>query len=264
MQCDPNMQASASTVRSENDTRVGALCWLAGTVAFVLAMIIVELAYGCSNFGGCYNPLTNPISDLGSGGFLGNPAYPYSGSQIPWPTSPLWPLFNYAIVALGALLVAGAFRLNGAFPSSNWTRVSLVIFAVAGFGAAGVGIVPEDTILAVHSNFALVAFGGVSIAVLLMGLALLAEDRRWGRGWAIYTIASGVFALAATVVLEFPSMGVLPAWTTYGSGFGFGGMERLVIVAPILWLILSTIHILRWPSSTRAGAHPTNDAASAP
>ena len=47
-------------------------------------------------------------------------------------------------LVLGALLVAGVFRLTNAFPSSKWARSSLVVFAVAGFGGAGVGIVPDS------------------------------------------------------------------------------------------------------------------------
>jgi hypothetical protein len=53
----------------------GAWLWPIGIVQFFVAMLLVELAYGCANFGGCYNALTNPIGDPGSGGFSGNPAY---------------------------------------------------------------------------------------------------------------------------------------------------------------------------------------------
>ncbi len=257
------MGGDATTPRFEDDSRVGAALWLAGAVEFVVAMVIVELAYGCANQLGCYNPLTDPISNLGSGGFAGNPwYYVFNGNQIPWPTSPLWPLFNFAIMVLGALLVAGVFRLTNAFPSSKWARSSLVVFAVAGFGGAGVGIVPEDTILSVHSVFALVAFGGAGIAVLLMGLAL-AADQRWGRGWAPYTLGSGVFALAATIVFNFPTMGLLAQWAVAGSGFGYGGMERLIVAAPILWLILASVHILRRSRMTEVASRPARDASPA-
>lgn len=242
---------------AERDTRVGALLWLVGTLIFVLVMIVAELGYGCANVGGCYNPLTNPISDLGSAGFAGNP--PYSTGTIPWPVSPLWPVFNYGIMLFGAFIVVGAFLLPRAFPQSRLATLALAIFALAGFGGAGVGVVAEDTILAIHASFALIAFAGAGVALLVVAYPL-ARDPRWGRGWTLYTLASGLFSVAATVVFQFPSWGLLPGWAISGAGFGYGAMERLIIVAPLLWLIVASIHVLRWPRPSGASPPATSEA----
>lgn len=243
--------------RSPTTERTGAALWLAGLVTFLVAMTVTELTFGCANMGGCYNALTNPISDLGSAGFAGNPPYyVYNGVHVPWPTSPLWPLFNFGIVVFGVLIVAGVFLLARGFPASRWTNLSLAVFAIAGFGSAGVGVVPEDTNLTLHAIFALFAFAGSGISVLLMGLGM-PQDRRWGRAWFVYSIASGAFALAAVVVFILPSAGVLPAWPVYGNGFGYGGMERLIIAAPFLWLILASLSILRRPVTGAATPAPS-------
>lgn len=242
-------RGSASFV--EHESRVGGFLWLIGTLQFVVAMVITELGFGCSNVGGCYNPWTNPISDLGSAGFAGSPA-------SSWPTSPFWPLFNYSIVVFGALLVVAVFRLTRAFPPSKWTTLGLSIFGLAGFGAAGVGVVAEDTILAVHSAFALVAFAGAGLALLAIAPALT-RDPRWGRGWWAYTLASGLFSIAVTLAFTIgPRVGGF-AWAINGSGFGYGGMERLIIVAPLLWLILAGAHIFRWPTRTKESARASTE-----
>jgi|GEM_PF-248753 len=244
----------------------GAWLWLIGIVQFFVAMLLVELAYGCANFGGCYNALTNPIGDLGSGGFSGNPAYFIDGGvQHAWPYSQLWPVFDYSIFVLGAFLVAGVLLLQGAFPRKGASRVSLAFLGMTGLGAAGVGVVPEDTLLAAHSAFAFLALAGSGLAVLVMGVAL-ARDREWGRGWGLASFVLGLISLVTLLVLLLPSAGVVPSWRVYGSGFGSGGLERLIVAAPALWLIGVTTRVL-WrrraatspvESRTAASSHATS------
>ncbi|MFZ0699498.1 MAG: DUF998 domain-containing protein [Thermoplasmata archaeon] len=252
----PNAEVPEEARAQRTWERYGAWLWLIGVLQFVVAMIVVQLAYGCANFGGCYNALTSPISNLGSGGFAGNPAYYiYQGTQLAWPYSQLWPVFNYSIFVLGAFLFAGIFLLQSTFPKTGVSTASLVILAVAGLGAAGVGVIPEDTLFAGHISFAIVAFGGAGLAVLVMGVTL--TRGRWGRSWAAFSLIAGVFSMAAFVTFMLPSAGLLPAWPVYGSGFGYGAMERLVIAGPVIWFLLVATRILRAPASPTTAIEPS-------
>ncbi len=151
--------AAPGTTASPNDApsqrsweTYAAWLWLIGLVQFCVAMLVVEMAYGCGNFGGCYNELTNPIGRLGSGGLSGTAAYfTYQGAEHAWPYSQLWPVFNYSFFVFGAFLFTGIILLQSAFPQNGASRVSLVLLGVAGLAAAGVGVVPEDTLLSAHS-----------------------------------------------------------------------------------------------------------------
>ncbi len=228
----------------------GALTWLLGLLSFVLVMVAAQLAYPCSNFGGCYDPLTTPISALGSAGYAtGNPPYDsYLSIHFPWPFSPWWPAFNYSIVLFGIALVAGAFFVRRAFPPNGWATAGFVLLAIGGMGAAGVGLTPEDTLLNLHIGFAAVAFLLAAVAVIAFGVALAAGRSPWGQGWTVYTLVSGLFALAWVVLLARPEIVGVAQWVNYGSGFGFGGLERLIVVAPFLWIALVCIRVLRHPS----------------
>lgn len=241
----------------------GAWILLLGLIQFVAAMVAGQFAYSCSNYGGCYNFISNPISDFGSAGFTtGNPAHmTYLNLSLPWPTALLWPVFNYSIMLFGTCLLAGAFLVRSAFPRTNWSGFALSLVAVGGMGAAGVGVVPEDTLLAAHATFALIAFGLAALGVLAMGIAL-AVDRSWGRGWTVYTLASGLVAIPVVAIFTVPSLVGVSAWAPFGSTMGYGGMERLIIVAPLLWVGVAMVYLLRRPAIPRtesfAGRGPDN------
>ncbi len=226
----------------------GAWIWLLGLVGFVVAMAVSPLGYPCTNFGGCYNLGTNPISDFGSAGYMtGTPGtMPYLGVNPPWPVATLWPLFNFAIVLFGVGLFTGAFFVYRAFPRGRGTALGTALLGIAGLGAAGVGIVPEDTLLAVHADFALVAFGLAPIGVVVLGVALLGAGRR-ARAWGVYTLASGLASIPALLLFVAPGWVGMSAWAPYGAGFGYGGMERLIVAAPLLWVgvAMATIVVRR-------------------
>lgn len=241
----PAHEDAAARRRWEN---YGAWIVLLGLVQFVAVMVASQFAFSCGNSGGCYNIISNPISDFGSAGFAtGNPSHvTYLGLSLPWPTALLWPLFNFSIMLFGVSLLAGAILVRSAFPRTNWSGFALFLLAVGGMGAAGVGIVPEDTLLAAHAYFALIAFGLAALGVLALGIAL-AIDRSWGRSWSAYTLASGLFALPVVVIFTVPSLVGVSAWAPYGSVLGYGGMERLILVAPLLWLGVAMVHLLARP-----------------
>lgn len=184
---------------------------------FVLAMIAVQAAYPCTN-GVCYNPLTNPISDLGNTS-----------------TSPLWPVFNYTIVMFGLLTIFGILRLMGLFATRAGV-VGMALLVAAMLGAMGVGIVPENTILPIHSLFALIAFGLSGPAAILIGYSRLNTKPSW---YPRFSILMGALTLLAFLVFVAPQFGLIPAWKIAGGSFGFGGAERLIVAPVLLWLLIT-------------------------
>lgn len=213
--------------------RYGGLVFVIAVVQFIAVMLIVEAAYPCltipqsSVASGvvpvCYNPLTNPISDLGN-----------------TVTSPLWPLFDYSIVLFGALIVLGIFLVRGAFKRGIASLSGLVILGVSAMGSAGVGVVPENTILAIHSIFALTTFFLGGLSALLLGMSMV-KDRTWKNFW-VYSIVSGVFSIA--VLIFFVAHG---NWMTSGNGLviGFGAVERLVAFSVLIWALVIGVKLLR-------------------
>ena len=195
-------------------------CLLAsGVVQLAIVMLLAQLYYPCGPHG-CYNIFTNPISDFG------NTA-----------TSTLWPLFNFSLVLFGILAISGAFLLADAFSKVPACRLGLLVIAISALGAVGVGVVPENTILAIHSLSALTAFAGGGVAALLFGIGM--RGKKAYRNYSLYSIVSGALTIMAIVIFMLPSFGVLPAWEMYGPGFGFGGIERIVAYLVLAWLYVT-------------------------
>ncbi len=205
--------------------KYGAWLLIAAAVQFVLCMVIVQLAFPCTN-GQCYNLLTNPISDLGSAGY---------GS---FPMSHLWYLFNYSIVLFCVLGTAGLLLMGGWFPKDRFRSGGLTIIIISLFASAGVGVVPEDTILKLHSLFALIAFVGAGLGLLILSIGLLRSRRN---SYAAFSLACALISLVVVIIFMLPNLGILPQWIHSGPGFGFGGMERLTAAPVLLWLIVTGI-----------------------
>jgi len=212
-----------------DSVKYGAWLLIATVVQFVLCMATVQLAFPCTN-GQCYNLLTNPISDLGSAGY---------GS---FPISHLWYLFNYSAVLFGALGVAGLLLVVGWFPKGVFRSAGFTIIIVSLFASAGVGVVPEDTILLIHSLFALVAFVGSGLGLLILSIGLLRSRRN---SYAAFSVICALIALFVVIVFMLPDFGLLVPWIHSGQGFGFGGMERLIVIPVLLWFIVTGIMLAR-------------------
>jgi hypothetical membrane protein len=205
-----------------------AVAWLLGSLQFVAAMIAVQLSWPASR---PYSLKNNYISDLGNTacGYFpkGSPAYVCS----PWHT-----VFNVSVVILGLLVILGAVLVRTAFPPKRSPRVALVLVALAGFGAIGVGLWPENVNGLVHSVASGIAFIGGGLGLLGLTLGML-RDTRWD-GYRLYTLLSGVVTLAATALFE----------RNVTLGIGIGGVERLVVAPLLLWLVVVSLHLLRIPS----------------
>lgn len=213
------MKNTATTPKGNSARHAGYL-FLISSVLFILAMVVVQLAFPC-NAHGCYNLGTNPISDLGN-----------------TVLSVLWPVFNYSIILFGALLFGGLVLLLESFPKDWIGKLGILFLMLSAFGAAGVGTVPENTTLAIHSTFAAISFVAGGAGVLLIGIALL---RRRGIGWySGYSILSGAITLIVFFAFTLP-LGIFPSLAYYGPGLGFGFVERIIAFPVILWVFVTGI-----------------------
>jgi hypothetical membrane protein len=197
----------------------GYLLFFAG-VQFVIAMIAAQLAFPCTTNGICYSAFTNPISDLGN-----------------TMTSPLWPVFNYSLVLFGVLGFSSLLILRLKFPDGVLRDLGLLVILIGILGAVGVGVVPENTILAIHSIFALIAFVGLALGILIFGIGIR-KRKEWSR-YGTMSIMLGTISLLAIIIFMLPSFGILPHWIISGPGIGFGAIERLVMVPSLVWVLMT-------------------------
>jgi hypothetical membrane protein len=191
----------------------GAALWALAAAQFLVVMIAVEDEYPG------YSVVHNYISDLGN------------TALSPWHDA-----FNGSVIVLGLLVVFGAILVQTAFPPRGTSRVGLALAAIAGLGAIGVGVFPENVNGTAHGAATAVAFVGGSFALILLGFAMF-RDTRWD-GFRAYTILSGLVGLVATALFL----------TNHDFALGVGGMERLVVAPILLWLLVSAIHLLYVPA----------------
>jgi hypothetical membrane protein len=199
--------------------------WLLASVQFVAAMIAAQLAWSRAH---PYSLTGNYISDLG------NTACGYfpSGSTT-YVCSPLHDVFNGSVTFLGFLVILGAALIVSAFRARPFRTVGLGLVVIAGAGACGVGIFPENVNGTVHGVASAVAFVGGGLALIVLALAM-GGDRRWD-GYRTFSLGLGVLTLAATGLFE----------AGRDLGLGVGGMERLIVAPLLLWLVVVPLHLFR-------------------
>ncbi len=179
--------------RAKNTRRAGALL-LSGGIIFTVFNTIAEAVYPN------YSVRTNALSDLGA---LGHS------------TSILWDgqLFVGGVLSIIAMSIL-VFRssLSEFVPG----KPVKILYLLPSVGTIIVSIFPENTILAVHSIGALIAFvfGGVSA---IYAFKFTKSPFRY------FSILLGVISLAAIPLLGDSSL------------IGFGGMERLVVYPYVIW-----------------------------
>jgi hypothetical membrane protein len=153
---------------------------------------------------GHYSMRMNWISDLGAA------------------NSPLHWVMNGSFVLQGVLISVGAILMRRLFPAKWSYRVALLLFLVSGAGVLVVGLVPEDGVVQVHRLAALVHLGAGNLAMILIGLAMVAGAARVRfRGWI--TLLAGLVGLTALVALGLGEKDV-------------GIVERLAAYPLTLWL----------------------------
>ncbi len=225
--------------------RHGAILWIVGVLIFIVGMIVTQLGYTGTGDGWAHYSLTgNYISDLGAAhcSVTHFAVYPPGGIYV---CSPWHDVFNVSIVLMGILLILGVVLIRTAFPARGTRTLGLAMLAIAGFGAIGVGLSPEDVNLTVHTLSAAVAFIIGNLALIVLAFAMF-RDTRWD-GYRAYTLLSGLVGLIAFILFYVKIWGAL----------GVGGMERLIVAPLLLWALLVGIHLARIPTFAPPGVRGT-------
>ncbi len=220
--------------------RHGAYLWIAGVLIFVVGMIVTQIGYNGN--GVPYSLIHNYISDLGAVhcGYLAG--HYFNGG---WVCSPWHEAFDVSIVLMGLLLIFGVLLIRTGFPPRSTRTIGLAFLVLAGIGAIGVGLSPEDVDVTVHVISAGIAFILGNIALVVLGFAMF-RDTRWD-GFRAYTILSGLVGLVAFVLF----------YTKNYLALGVGGMERLIVAPLLLWALVAAIHLARIPTYAAPKGIPT-------
>jgi hypothetical membrane protein len=173
--------------------------WWALCFQFFVAEQIARMGWP-----GHYSMSGNWISDLGAA------------------SSPRHWVMNSSFVVQGVLISVGAILMRRLFPAKGSYRIALLLFLVSGVGVLVVGLVPEDSDAQVHRVAALVHLLAGNLAMVLMGLAMVAGAARV-RFRGVITLLAGLLGLTALVLLGLGEKNV-------------GAFERLAAYPLTLWL----------------------------
>jgi hypothetical membrane protein len=210
-----------------------AILWIVGIVVFLIGMVVTQLAWTNPS----YSLTQNYISDLGAV----NCGYFPSGSTH-YVCSPWHDVFNASIIVMGLFLILGVLLIPTAFPARGSRRVGLALLVLAGIGAIGVGLSPEDVNRTAHYLSAFLAFAAANFALIVLGLAMF-RDTRWD-GYRAYTFLSGIVGLVALGLFGANAW----TWGGFWGDWGVGGIERTIVAPVLLWAIVVAVHLLRIPS----------------
>jgi hypothetical membrane protein len=197
------------------EARLGGAFLALGSLQFLIAMALVQLAYPG------YSLSANYISDLGN------------STLSPWST-----LFNVSIQLLGLLGIAASVLVRSAFLPRTSARIGLAFLALASLGAFLVGTFPETATELngnIHAYVSDLTFLGSGAALVFLGFAMLG-DVRWEL-YGFYSVLSGLVTFAAIV-------GFVAIHDTSHVGL----WERLIVAPVLLWGLVAGAHILRLPA----------------
>ncbi|TET26547.1 MAG: DUF998 domain-containing protein [Candidatus Bathyarchaeum sp.] len=186
-----------------SDSKIAGLLLGIGSVLCVLGIITAEALYPG------YSTSENYISDLGVG--------------------PSALIFNSSVFLLGVLAVSGVYFIQKAFSFKFFS----VLAAIAGIGAMGVGLFPEDAGM-IHVVFSLLTF-------LFAGISAIASYRLEKPPLSYLSIILGTMSLAALVLF---ASGIY-------LGLGKGGMERMIAYPALLWMVGFSGHLMSDNRNTR-------------
>jgi len=181
------------------DAAVAGTLLFVGGAQFTIALIIAEAVYKG------YSVSANYISDLGVWG------------------TPSAPIFNSSIMIFGLTVLAASVFLQRLFGRPSVSA----LFAIAGAGALGVGIFPENTLIVsgmpvVHSISALLAFVAGGLSAVFTYKITKSPFRYLG-------VVFGVAALVAFCLFL--------ARDEVNLGLGAGGLERMIACPTLVFMI---------------------------
>jgi hypothetical membrane protein len=183
-----------------SDTKAAGTLLVVGGVQFIVALIIAEAVYSGYSVSG------NFISDLGVWG------------------QPSAPVFNPSTMLFGSTVLASSYFINRHFKN----RIITVMFALAGAGALGVGIFPENTFIV--NGIAVLHYISALLGFVVGGFTAIATYKITKPPFRYLSVILGVAALTAAVLFATTrDIGSL--------GIGVGGMERMMAYPTILWII---------------------------
>jgi hypothetical membrane protein len=181
----------------------GALVFVGGS-QFVVGMLVTEALYPG------YSISQNYISDLGVG--------------------PSAMIFNSSVFLLGLLVVASAYFVQSSFRNHLVT----ILLVLAGVGAMGVGVFPENSPV-MHEIVSDIAF-------IFGGLLPIAAYRLVRKPFSYLSVVMGLLSLSAMVLLSAQySFGL---GEQYFLGLGPGGMERMIVYPVLLWEVAFGGHLM--------------------
>jgi len=190
-----------------NKTNAGYILALASGQFLVLLMLGESIAPG-------YSMHENAISDLGTIG----------ETEL---------MFNASLFVLGLLNFISGFVLYKVLDDKKL----LVVFALGGIGAMGVGLVPLDSPIGVHGLFALFAFVFLNVEAMVAG--------RLGRSpLDKISIALGILGIIFVPVMILVDSGSLDV----SNSIGHGGVERMIAFPCLIWMILFGGYLLSSPA----------------
>lgn len=140
-------------------------------------------------------------------------------------------LFNGLLIAMGLMNVAAGYFLYRAYGHA-WM---VGVFALAGLGALGAGVVPLSAGDA-HSIFALLAFLFINVEAIAVA-RVLRGTMRW---LAVAAGAIGLVYLGVMIIGDGGNPAVFGA-------IGHGGSERMIAYPVMLWMIAVGGYLLALP-----------------
>ena len=183
-----------------SNSKVAGTLLSVGGAQFVIFLVIAEAVYPG------YSVSNNVISDLGVWGKVSAP------------------FFDIATMIFGLSVLASSYFINKLYKN----RAITILFILAGLGALGVGVFPENT-FAVNGTPVLHTLSAAT-AFLFGGITAISAFKITKPPFRYLSAVLGAAALTALILFGL---------TRYsgGLGLGEGGMERMIVYPTILWMI---------------------------
>jgi hypothetical membrane protein len=222
--------------------RWGAAAWILGVLQYFICQVVVAAQWKTS-----YSWTANFLSDLGNTA-CGPFAAPHG--QATYVCSPAHTTMNVSFVVAGLLAAAGMVLLRPLWARQRTVTVAFWLWIASAAGKVLVGLVPENTDVALHTLGALnMPLGG--LAVLLLSRHAAGLDQPWRQaGLALGRI--GLVGASLTITGQFTTH--LP--------WGAGLSERLASYPSNAWMLL--IAALALTHARAAASDPTAPASPTP